>query len=223
MPSISRHLRSLGPRVVVCLAGEQLWYTKRFFGLVAPLPPIVPRPAKIAIDMRPVDARSFGGFEDELQVATGNDYAQVLLRRSLGREGPGELYVAADGDGRPIYAQWLIRPRDRAALYEHSPGRYAELGEKDVLVEGAYTFVRFRGLGAMRDGMAKLLQLAADEGMVKAFTYVEVHNIPSLRGCAEVGFVPHHMRDSVRRLGMRRGSMQPVTDEDRTVWEKATG
>jgi RimJ/RimL family protein N-acetyltransferase len=173
--------------------------------------------------MKPVDSQSFGGFLDELEVARGNDYAQVLLRRNLGQGGPGELYVASDGSGKPIYAQWLIRPRDRAALYKHSPGRYADLGDADVLVEGAYTFLAFRRLGAMRDAMAKLLDIAADEGMVKAFTYVEVHNVPSLRGCAEVGFVPDHMRESVRRFGTRRGSMLPVTDDDRALWEQATG
>jgi RimJ/RimL family protein N-acetyltransferase len=146
----------------------------------------------------------------------------VVLRRDLAQDGPGVLYVATAPDGGPIYAQWLVRPRDREALYRHSPGRYSELGDEDVLVEGAYTFLAFRRRGAMADGMAQLLQIAADEGMHTAYTYVEVHNIPSLRGCAEVGFTPHHMRASVRRLGLRRGSELPVTDEDREVWDAAT-
>jgi RimJ/RimL family protein N-acetyltransferase len=172
--------------------------------------------------MRPVDSETFRGFDEELRVATGYDYVQVVLRRDLAQDGPGVLYVATAPDGGPIYAQWLVRPRDREALYRHSPGRYSELGDEDVLVEGAYTFLAFRRRGAMADGMAQLLQIAADEGMHTAYTYVEVHNIPSLRGCAEVGFTPHHMRASVRRLGLRRGSELPVTDEDREVWDAAT-
>ena len=223
MAAIVRHLRSLGIRAGAELAGEQLWYTKRFFGLAAPLPLPAPRPAKVEIEMRPVDARSFGGFHDELSVATGSDYVQVLLRGNLGRNGPGELYVAEAEDGRPIYAQWLIRPRDREALHRHAPGRYSDFGDDEVLVEGAYTFLAFRRLGAMRDGMGKLLQIAADEGMVAAHTYVEVHNVPSLRGCAEVGFAPDHMRASVRRLGRRRGSVLSVTEADRVIWQNATG
>lgn len=223
MPALIRHIKSLGPRVTLGLATEQLWYTKRFFGLAAPLPPAVPRPAKIPIDMQPVDSRAFDGFQRELHVATGNDYVQVLLRENMGQDGPGQLYVAADGPQAPIYAQWLIRPQDRAALYKHAPGRYAELGDDEVLVEGAYTFLSFRQKGAMRDGMAQLLQVAADEGMKTAYTYVEIHNIPSLRGCAEVGFVPHHMQVSVRRLGRRQGATLPVSDEDLAIWEQATG
>jgi len=217
-----RHLKSMGLRDAAGLAGEQLWYTKCFFGLRAPLPPTTPKPAKISIEMRPVDARAFRGFADELGVATGSDYAQVLLRESLCQSGLGELYVAGDPDGAPIYAQWLMRPRDRAALTLHSPGRYVELGDGDGLVEGAYTFTRFRQLGAMRDGMAKLLQIAAAGGMTAVYTYVEAHNIPSLRGCADVGFVPDHMSESVRRVGRRTTSMRPVTEHDRSLWDEAT-
>jgi hypothetical protein len=212
----------MGLRDAAGLAGEQVWYTKYFFGLRAALPPPTPRPAKIAIEMRAVDATTFDGFDGELAVATGSDYAQVLLRQSLCQSGLGELYVATDPEGAPIYAQWLIRPSDRAALNSHSPGRYSELGDDEVLVEGAYTFTRFRKLGAMRDGMAKLLDVAAREGMVVAYTYVEAHNIPSLRGCADVGFEPDHMRASVRRVGRRTTTMQQLTDRDRRLWDEAT-
>lgn len=223
MTNVVRHLKSLGLRDVAGLVGEQTWYTKYFFGLTAPLPPLNPRPAKIPIEMRPVEAKAFGGFIDERSVATGADYAQVLLRQSLCQSGLGELYVAWNEDGRPIYAQWLIRPRDREHLESHSPGRYAPLGDDQVLVEGAYTFLAFRQLGAMRDGMAQLLQVAADEGMTTAYTYVETHNIPSLRGCADVGFKPDHMRASIRRLGRRRSIMEPLTEADLAVWDAATG
>ena len=218
-----RHLRSLGIRAAAGIAVEQIWFTKDFFGLRAPLtPPATPRTAKIPITMLPVDAASFQGFADELAVAIGPDYTQLLLRENLRTSGIGELYVAVDDAGVPIYAQWLVRPRDQDALHAHSPGRYADFGDTEVLLEGAYTFTRFRRMGAMADGMAKLLRVAADEGMTAAYTYVEAHNIPSLRGCAEVGFVPEHVRASIRRLGRRRGVMRQVTDSDRARWEQAT-
>jgi hypothetical protein len=223
VPNVVRHLKSLGLRDVVGLVGEQTWYTKYFFGLTAPLPPSEPRSAKIPVEMRPVDAATFRGFIDERAVATGANYAQVLLRQHLCQSGLGQLYVATDGQSRPVYAQWLIRPRDREKLESHSPGRYAPLGDDEVLVEGAYTFLRFRRLGVMADGMAQLLRFAADEGMKLAYTYVETRNVPSLRGCAEVGFTPDHMRASVRRLGRRRSLMEPVTSADLTAWHEATG
>jgi hypothetical protein len=223
MTTVLRHLNSIGLKGLTGLVGEQTWYTKFFFGLAAPLPPPpTTRPAKIPIEMRPVDAATFLGFSEELTLTSGSDYAQVLLRQNLCRSGIGELYVAEDEQGRPIYAQWLIRPRDQEALHLHSPGRYSNLDERDVLVEGAYTFSRFRQLGAMRDGMAKLLRIAADEGMTTAYTYVEAHNVASLRGCSDVGFVPDHLSVSVRRLGRRRTFMKPLADNDRQLWDEAT-
>jgi hypothetical protein len=58
--------------------------------------------------------------------------------------------------------------------------------------------------------------------MVAAYTYVEAHNIPSLRGCSDVGFAPDHMSASVRRVGRRTTSMHPLTDRDRRLWDEAT-
>jgi hypothetical protein len=223
MENVLGHIRSIGLRDAAGIVGELTWYTKYFYGLAAPLdPPRTPRPAKIPVVMQPTDAATFDGFEQELRLASGNDYMQLVLRQHLCRSGLGELYVAFGDDGTPIYSQWLIRPRDRAALDAHSPGRYAALADDEVLVEGAYTFSRYRRLGAMREGMAHLLRIAADEGMRKAFTYVEIQNVPSLRGCAEVGFVPDHMRASVRRLGTRRTAMKPLREADLALWERST-
>ena len=45
----------------------------------------------------------------------------------------------------------------------------------------------------MADGMSQLLASARDAGDLKAYTYVDEGNIPSLRGCANVGFEPDHL------------------------------
>ena len=217
------HLRSLGMRDAAGLVGEQLWYTKSFFGLAASLQTLpVTRPAKIPVVMRSTDPATFDGFDRELHDATGADYAQLLLRQGLCRAGITELYVAENPDGDAIYTQWLTRAQGQEQLHAHAPGRYPTLSEDEVLLEGAYTFSRFRQLGAMRDGMSQLLQIARDEGKTIAFTYVETHNVPSLRGCADVGFRTDHMRGSIRRLGRRRGFRRPVNEDDLSLWQQAT-
>ena len=223
LPRFAGHLHALGLRQTVDVLAEQLWYTKRFFGLrceLAALPDV--RAAKIPIAMEPVDPGSFAGFDDELERASGSDYVQVLLRQRLCQDGVSSLYVASDPNGRPIYAQWLTSATEQDAIHAHAPGRYPQLGDDEVLLEGAYTFSEFRQLGAMRDGMAQLLRIAASEGARAAFTYVEAHNVPSLRGCEDVGFAPDHLRASIRRLGLRRGTMRSLRDDERTLWARAT-
>jgi len=215
------HLAAVGPRSSAGVLREQLWFTKRFLGLRADLSePSEPRPALLPLVMEPVEDASFTGFADELREVTGGDYVEALLRQRLHAAGVSTLYVAVH-DGRPAYAQWLIRASEQDTVHDHAPGRYPKLAADEVLLEGAYTFAGFRRLGAMRDCMGQLLRLAAAEGARAALTYVEAHNVPSLRGCADVGFEPAHVRESRRRLGLRSGAGRSVEQEDRILWTRA--
>jgi GNAT superfamily N-acetyltransferase len=199
-----------------------LWDTKHDFelrcDLTRELPPI--RPAKIPIEMRPTDPREFKGFKDELAKSDGADYRKVLIRAWYCRAGVETLYVGFDGD-QPAYAQWLATPEDQRRIPRVLPGRFPELNPDELLVEGAYTFAEYRRLGLMRDGMAQLLRFALETGASAAITYVGVDNIPSLRGCADVGFVPHRMRVSTRRI-LRWTRNRPVGEEHWRLWEAAT-
>jgi hypothetical protein len=216
------HARNAGYRTTLSVLGEQLWWTKLFLGLrcdLGNLPDV--RPAKIPLTMEPRSAREFHGFADELQGSHGNDYVELLLRVGLCNAGVQTLYVA-ESDGRPAYAQWLIRHRDQELIHVHAPGRYEQLAEDEVLLEGAYTFTAFRRMGAMGDGMAQLLRIAQAEGASSAITYVGAENVASLRGCANVGFDLDHARWSIRRLGHRRSVMRGVDERARAAWTSAT-
>jgi hypothetical protein len=207
----------------LALLAQQAWYTKRFLGLrcdLAALPDV--RPAKIPLVMEPVEVERFRGFADELASAKGADYAQLLLRKRLCEAAVSTLYVASSADGRPVYAQWLTRASEQDRLHAHAPSRYPQLDDEEVILEGAYTFTAFRQLGAMRDGMAQLLRIAAAAGAHTAWTYVETQNTPSLRGCADVGFCPDHLRASVRRLGRRTGATRQLRDDEWLLWDRAT-
>jgi hypothetical protein len=162
------------------------------------------------------DTTSFSGFEDELDRVSGR--VALVQRQSLCDAGVQTLYVAVDDEGEPIYAQWLVRSNEQEALHRATHGLFPELGEGEALVEGAYTFVNFRRLGAMTDGMRQLLVRARDSGDRTVFTYVPEGNVPSLRGCASVGFVPDHLRLDTRRLGLRRIRRVPLEASSKESW-----
>jgi RimJ/RimL family protein N-acetyltransferase len=90
------------------------------------------------------------------------------------------------------------------------------------MLEFAYTFTPFRGLGIMGDAMRRLLQVAADDGHRSAITYVRDDNIPSLRGCQKVGFDLDHVRATSHRAGITRHAFDPPTEDDRRRWAEAT-
>lgn len=220
--AIARGVVRLGPRLALRTAHEQLLYSRRFLGLrcdleSAPAPPA----AKIPVAMIPA-APPTGVFDTELISARGEDWRETYLRHRMVVAEVAELFVARDAEGAPIYAQWLVRSEHWARLERFAPGRYPQLGLDEALVEGAFTFPRFRGFGAMADGMAQLLAIARDAGSRSVLTYVGDTNIPSLRGCARVGFDLDHVRVNRRRLGRRSSTASPPDEGARRAWEAAT-
>ena len=93
------------------------------------------------------DARSYTGFDSELNRAGGIDYLEALVRTWMCASGVPTLYASDASDGRPIYAQWLIRSPDDWHLQNKPP--HDELTDGEVMLEGAYTFVAFRGATAL--------------------------------------------------------------------------
>lgn len=215
-------LQKVGPGVACKELVHQTWWSRRFLGLrcdLAVLPPL--RKAKFSIAMEPFDGRRFVGFDGELEEASGIEYVEVLQRKWLFEAGVQTLYVATGPDGSPAYVQWLVTALGQVALHAYQPHRYPVLQGDQVILEGAYTFRRFRGAGVMADGMAQLLRIARDGGAWSAFTYVATDNVPSLRGCANVGFVPDHLRVNVRRLGHRNSTVRPIDNAASQSWRAA--
>jgi hypothetical protein len=215
-------VRQGGFRVAFKGAADRLSSRRVYLGLRCELGHLPePRPAKVPIEMVARPGPSFSGFTEELQHATGNDYLQVLLRTWMCADDVQTLYVADTDEGRPIYAQWMVRQPDQWRLQTETPEAHDDLADDEVLLEGAYTFVAFRGVGAMADGMTQLLRIARDEGNTAAITYVRDDNIPSLKGCARVGFVLDHVRVNSTRLGRGRSIRAEIEPGTRQAWESA--
>ena len=216
----ARFVRRAGPAVAVRALADQVASRRVSFGLrcdLSNLPAAVP--GKVPIHMSARAARGYTGFDRELAETSGTDYLEVLLRNWMYAREVKSLYAADAADGRPIFAQWLIRPIDDWRLRNKPPHDVPVDGE--VLLEGAYTFVAFRGVGAMADGMGQVLRVARDGGNVAAITYVLADNVPSLRGCARVGFVLDHVRLNTTQLGRERSERRPVDARARQIWESA--
>jgi hypothetical protein len=216
-------LRNFGVRGAAAAVAQQVRSEYCLLGLRCDLGQLPPVPAaRIAVQMREVKDSDYPGFEQERERVSGSELSAVLFRIRTLKAGVKSLYVA-ELDGSPVYCQWLVRAAQQPALDALSPGGYLPLGSGEVLLENAYTFMQFRGCGAMATGMAQLLHIARAEGSTAAFTYVTADNTASLKGCARVGFVANHRRLSKIRLGRRTSIREPLDEAARTAWFKATG
>lgn len=200
---------------------KQAWSTSVSLGLRCDLESLPPRrQAKIPLRMVPAASAAEAGLLDEVRQDPSN--GEAAGRVALCEDEVRQLYVARNEDGAACYAQWLIHPADHDRIEAHSPGLYPPLQPGQVLLEGAYTYMAFRRLGAMADGMHQLLEIAREEGASEAYTYVAAEYLPSIRGCANVGFELDHMRVSRRRLLSRKLSFLAPDQYAEDAWRRAT-
>jgi len=205
-------------------AWQQVWMDKQFFCLRCDLTQLPEPPkAKMAIQMKLLDLAGFRGFAQEFELVSGHDAVEVFARERLREAGVQAAYLATGEDGSPAYVQWLVDATRQSTLHGFQPGRYRALETGEVLLEGAYTFTAFRGRGLMNTGMYQLLEIARRQGAHAAWTYVATENVPSLRGCARVGFLPDSLRSNHRRFRAMRTEFSPLTSEARPLWDQAVG
>lgn len=214
--------RNAGGRLALERAVEQLWLDKTFFGLRCDLE--TPRrgsAAKIPVRMEPIPA-GFQGFVDEFAQVRGADAVEVYARQNLYAAGVPGGHLTCGPDGRPAYVQWLVTAANQEHLHATQPGRYPRLTPEEALVEAAYTFTAHRGQGVMAPAMGQLLDMAREQGARSVITYVAVDNVPSLRGCARIGFRPDHLRINTRRFGQMNTRFVPGIDpRHQALWDAA--
>jgi hypothetical protein len=148
------------------------------------LAPLVPRPqAKIPITVRPLEQ------SDIPQIAAEGPTGLLL---GVIRAGVPQCYVAVNKDNEVCYLQWLIGPEHRERLRRIRFRDMYAFNDDTVMLEFAYTFKRFRGLGIMGAALADIAEQNRQAHW--AVTYVDRGNVASLRGCRAAGFAPYMLR-----------------------------
>lgn len=160
--------------------------------------PIDNPPAKIPVRVRPL-------AEPDIPIVA----AEVPDRLAALKSGLPTCYLGVTENDEICYMQWLIGPSHNH-LRPRNIGLTLEPDER--LLEWAYTFKRFRGLGIMPCAMSVLVQRAAETGARWLYTVVEENNIPSLKGCRAVGFRPYKLRTERWRLMHLTQSYAPLPD-----------
>jgi RimJ/RimL family protein N-acetyltransferase len=186
------------------LYSEEVWYLLRR-DLEQPFEA---PPAKIPIHVRP--------FEKA-------DVPRILrerpIRRTAIEAGLETCYVAITQDGELCYMQWLIDSSQNELIQRRFAGLYSRLAPDEMLLEWAYTFRKYRGLGIMAPAMARISEEGGKKGAHHLYTFVEQSNIPSLRGCRSAGFRPYQIRSDHWRFFRCHEQFTPLPSEAKYPFE----
>jgi hypothetical protein len=181
--------RSLGPGDLFNLLSSRLFSLDHYYllgkNLATPLecPPAVgiktPLTKITEDDMLKIE-RSLNSFDPK-------DKREILARLFFYWNGFRNCFVVKNGEDI-AYMQWLILPSENDVIKEKYPTKFSPLSANQVVIENAFTFPRYRGMGYLLYGTTGLLDLARSKGYKSAICYIRKDRVASLNEFTRMGF-----------------------------------
>jgi hypothetical protein len=144
-------------------------------------------------------------------------------QRSLAGSGLTQGYVAVTSNGHPCYMQWLIGPNQNDRLQSFYKGIFPPLADDEALLEGAFMQPNYTGLRIMPAAMSMITEKAIETGNRWVITYVDITNIPSLKGCHRSGYSPSRIRTDQWRFFRRTTGFSDIPSELLKTYENQVG
>lgn len=231
-PLPSRLLTSIANGINLILKGHlklvwqqvlsRIWSTSCSVGLRRDLHKLyIPPEANINITVRPMR-------EGDAEIILNHEILEqrfprlVRQRYDLVREGLPTAYVAVADGGTPCYMQWLIGPRDNNWMVDYFRGEFPSLNSDEALLEAAFMNPDFRGQGIMPAAMSRIAEKGEELGVRWVLTFVDIENIPSLKGCKRAGFSPYIMRKDQWTLFRRKITYEELEEKISAEFSLAT-
>lgn len=177
--------------------------------------------AKIEITIRPFKKEDFDFLVENGELE--KSYPRLVADyRSLMEADIPECYVAVTADDEPCYMQWLIGAESNHLIKQHFGDSFPLLKQDEALLEGAFMQRTFRGMRIMPAAMSRIAEKAGKD-VEWVQTFVDIKNIPSLKGCKRSGFSPYLVKEDRWFLFRRSISFHQVSETVLDQYRKATG
>lgn len=181
----------------------KLWSATTTYGLRRDLTVPFPAPdAAIPITVRAATQADIDTLFD-LDDSTVSDAERALRRdrQVMISQGLPLNYVAVTEDNVPCFFQTVLYAADHDTMRTVWGSLFPRLEPHQVIIDAALTPEAFRGLRIMPAAMARISEAAIRPGITEAITFVDLDNIPSLKGCVRSGYHPYCYRHMRWRLG----------------------
>ncbi len=136
-------------------------------------------------------------------------------------------YAIRSKTGSIAHIQWIVFPEENDVLSSRYPHFFKTLVPYEIMIENAFTFPRFRGLGLFSYATRYLLNLGREQGYKKATTYVRCEKLASLNELIRLGFSIKNVVREYRVLGVTRRRLEgprPGRDRERAgQWNHSRG
>ncbi len=141
-------------------------------------------------------------MDEALQKASSGNKGSardLVYRRWLYEDGYHNCYIARTADTNDLcFMQFTMYPDDDKVVEGRFKGWFPKLKEDEVLIEGAYTFEKYRGQGLYPSVTAEQLRICREKGFKRVVAHIEKDNVASIKGIEKVGFTPFEEVSTLR-------------------------
>lgn len=121
--------------------------------------------------------------------------------------------MATIKDNLPVYRQWLFTQEQFEEIVDYFGPIFPKIGKDEVIVEGVFTHLDYRGLRIMPNAIYQILNQEHYTHLKRAIAFVEQNNIGSLKGFYRLGFEPYMVRQEKWLFFVRTISFIPLPSE----------
>jgi hypothetical protein len=115
---------------------------------------------------------------------------KLIYRKMLYEDGYHNCYIARTADTNEIcFMQFTIFPDDDKIVEGKYRNWFPKLKKDEAIIEGAYTFEKFRGNRLHPAITVCQLKICKEMGIQRMLAHVEKDNIASVKGTERVGYV----------------------------------
>jgi hypothetical protein len=113
---------------------------------------------------------------------------EIISRIFFYQAGFKHCYFVRTTNGQLAYMQWLIYPDENEIIAKNFRSRFCPLKANQIMLENAFTFPKFRGLGLLPGVSAELLTMARNQGYKNAIVYIQKNQMASLNEFVRMNF-----------------------------------
>ena len=184
--------------------------------------PFEPPDARIPVSVRPLEDGDFrkliGNGEISKKWPRIVQQREMMLRADL-----QTCYITVTKENEPCYMQWLSGHDQNHKIRALFGDTFPTLNPDEALLEAAFMHPDYRGLRIMPAAMSRIAEKATEMGARYTITFVDIENVPSLKGCKRSGFAPYVLRRDHWFLFRRTITFEPIPDSIRAKYEEVTG
>lgn len=195
-------LSHLKLRHTLALSLNRLYSVNHYFILKRNLSLPLTNGIRIAVTLRKADDADMREIVECLDGLDGESKKEIIARLVFYKAGFQNCYIARTKKNEIAYFQWLIFPSENQIIQKYFSRKFYPLDKGQVMIENAFTFPKFRGLGLLPGVSQKLLRIAKESGYGAAVTYIRKDKIPSLNEFIHMRFKITKLVTEFRFLGI---------------------